>query len=450
MQTQFTSRFAFLMVTAGAAVGLGNIWAFPFVAGQSGGSGFIAIYLVALLVLAAPAMICELVLGRMGQASPPTALARVKVENTGKGPWSLFGWSGLAVNILVLSFYAVIAGQAAYFGYYAFSEGFSSMQPSAISALDNGFKINMNLSMLWTILFLGATLTIVSLNITKGIENAGRYLMPSLFVLLIGLALYSMSIGNAKAALNFLFGMDSFSLTTGVFMAAVGQAFFTLSVGICSLMMYGAYMGKDIHLPKAVSWIVLMDLMVAIIAGLVIFPLVFASDVTPDAGPGLIFMTLPLLFAKLPAGDAVATFFFLMLTVAALTSSISMMAPVVARLEEAGLRRITGAFIVAGIAFVLSFMTILSFGPMYDYYPLEMFEATAELNMFELLREGINNIYLPLGGLAFTLLVGWGVRKENLRRGFNIEEGPLFSILHWIIKYLTPFLLLVMIAGIWL
>lgn len=449
MTKHFTSRFAFMMVTAGAAIGLGNIWAFPFVAGQNGGGGFMVVYILALLLVAGPAMMAELVLGRMGQASPPSALAKVKADNNGIGPWSMMGWLGMIASIFVLSFYAVIAGEAAYYGYFALSEGFSSLPSGALSALDNGFKTSFTQPKDWTMYFLIATIAIVSFKITKGLEFAGKYLMPVLLVLIVMLVIYAGYIGDFKAAVNFLFGFEKFSLSSGMIMAAVGQAFFSLSVGICGLMMYGAYMGNDIKLPQAVAMIVSMDFVIAILAGFAIFPLVFSENVAPSAGPGLVFETLPLLFAKLPMGDGLGALFFLLLTIAAITSSIAMMAPMVARFEESGFRRVTGSVIIGAVAFVLSFLTIFSFGPLYDYYPLDMFAATSEMNLFALIREGINNIFLPIGGLAFLLITGWGVKRPALVTAMNINDGQLFNFVYCLIRYVAPIVLIIMITTVW-
>lgn len=448
-KNHFTSRFSFLMVTAGAAVGLGNIWAFPFIAGQNGGGGFVLIYTLALLMVAIPAMIAELVIGRLGQASPSVSLNKVKADNGGKGPWSLMGWVGMGANILVLSFYAVIAGQAAYYAYFAVTHGFETMPSVAIRAIDNGFKTSFHQPVFWTALFIGMTMLIVSLRVTSGLEKTGRYLMPALFILLVVLVAYAAYYGDFDRAYDFLLGFDRFQLSSGVVIAAIGQAFFTLSVGLCGLMMYGAYMGEDIKLPGAVASIATMDFLVAVLAGFAIFPLVFAENMNPGAGPGLVFMTLPVLFAKLPFGDWGAFVFFVLLTMAAITSSIAMMAPMVGRFEDSGISRVRASIILGAVTFILSFMTTLSFGPLYDFYPLDMFSVTEEMNMFALIREGVNHVILPLGGLAFLLIAGWGIRRHNLLAALNVSDGAFFNQIRFLIRYIAPLALIVMIFMGW-
>ena len=320
----FTSRLAFILVTAGAAVGLGNVWGFPYVAGKSGGGGFMLIYLLALAFVATPVLMAELLLGRMGRASPPTAMKKLQIEARRREPWSLIMWVGLAGTILILSFYMVIAGQAMFYGYEAMVESFHGWNAQKIMAFNAAYKADIPLMAFWSAIFIGLTAFIVSSNVVSGIEIVGKWLTPILFVLLVIIVVYSSIYGDMPAALNFLFGFDHLVLTPDVLLEAVGQAFFTISVGVGAIMMYGAYMGKNVNLPKAVAWIVLMDLGVAILAGLAIFPLVFGEGVDAAAGPSLIFITLPIIFAEITGGSVVAVLFFMLLAFAAITSSISL------------------------------------------------------------------------------------------------------------------------------
>ena len=312
----FTSRLAFIIAAAGSAVGLGNVWGFTYVAGQNGGGGFVLIYLLALAFVAGPAFMAEMLIGRMGKASPPTALGKLQASVGAKLSWPAVGWVGLVGTIMVLSFYAVIAGQAMYYGLIALEGGFAGWSEGAVVALDADFKADPLAMALWSAAFMAFTAAIVSFDIRTGIERAGKVMMPTLFIMLI------------------LFGFHGIDLTSRLFLEAVGQAFFTLGVGVGGIMTYGSYMGDDVKLPRATFWIVAMDLFVALAAGLAIFPLVFASGVEATAGPGLVFLTLPIIFTEIPGGAFVAFGFFLLLTFAAVTSSISLLAPTVARMTE--------------------------------------------------------------------------------------------------------------------
>lgn len=442
----FSSRIAFIIVTAGSAVGLGNVWGFTYVAGKNGGGGFVLIYLLALAFVAAPAFMAELLLGRMGRASPPTALGRLQAKAGSKLPWPFIGWMGLAGTIFVLSFYAVIAGQAMYYGLEAAGGGFAGWSDGQVRALDASFKEGVPFMLLWSALFMAFTALIVSFDIRTGLEKAGKIMMPALLFMLLGLMVYAGQTGDMAAAADFLFGFHRMELSAHLFLEAVGQAFFTLGVGVGGIMTYGSYMGRDVNLPRATFWIVAMDLFVALAAGLAIFPLVFASGVDAAAGPGLVFLTLPLIFAEIPGGAVVAFVFFLLLTFAAVTSSISLLSPTVARLEEAGWSRRKGALVMAGLSVLLSLFTIYSFAGGRDVYPLA-FLGLDGMTMFDLIREGVSNFVLPISGFAYALMVGWALSREDVRTALPMREGTLFHIWYAVVRYIAPLAIAAMFIG---
>ena len=446
----FTSRLAFILVAAGSAVGLGNIWAFPYVAGKNGGGGFVLVYIIALALIAAPALMAELTLGRLGRGSPPTTLKRLQKAVGSKVSWSFFGWMGLIANILVLSFYGVISGQAMAYVWFAIEGQFSGLSASQVYGMDGSFKASFYGPLYWTLSFITITCVIVAFDIRVGLERAGKFLMPMLFVLLLVLVGYAGIYGDMAAAVDFLFGFSDAHIDLKVIMEAVGQAFFTLSVGVGGLMMYAAYMGEDVNIARAALWIVLLDLSIALLAGLAIFPLVYSEGVDPAAGPGLVFVTLPILFAKLPGGMFMAVLFFLLLTFAALTSSISMITSGVARFEEAGVNRVLSAIIVGVITMVLSMLTILSFGPMADLYPFaDIFPSLDGMTFFDLIREGINNIILPVGGLAFVLMVGWGLKSDMINTALKGSSPAFISGLMIIWRYVVPVAIIALISTAW-
>ncbi|WP_374763584.1 sodium-dependent transporter [Yunchengibacter salinarum] len=433
----FTTRLAFMLVTAGAAVGLGNVWGFTYVAGKNGGGGFVLIYLLAMAFVALPVFMAELLLGRLGQASPPTALARLGRGAGSRLPWGLPGWVGLVATILILSFYTVIAGQALYYTLLAPFGTFAGVDDAAIAALDRDFKSGAGQPLLWGGLFMALTGLVVSADIRSGLERTGKWLMPVLFVMLLAMVIYAALIGDFPAALDFLFGFHRLDFSPRLLLEAVGQAFFSLSVGVGGIMMYGAYMGDDVRLPRAVLWIVLMDVGVALLAGLAIFPLVFASSVDPAAGPGLVFQTLPMIFADLPMGSLAAFVFFLLLTFAAITSAMSILAPSVARLEEAGWPRRRAAWLMTGITFALSSLTALSLSDWRGVYPLA-FLGLDGMTFFALIREGVNNVVLPLGGLSFALMAGFGLSRSRVLAGLPMRDGSLFRVWYACLRWLVP------------
>jgi NSS family neurotransmitter:Na+ symporter len=433
----FSSRIGFILVTAGAAVGLGNVWSFTYVAGKNGGGGFMLIYLLTLIVIATPVFMAELLLGRMGKASPTTALKNLQQSVGSKLPWRLPAWLGLASTILILSFYCVIAGQVMAYGFEALQGGFAGWSPDQVAALDKSFKAGAIEPSLWAAGFMALSAFIVSAGVRGGLERTSRYLMPALFAMLVGLVIYAGIKGDFDRAVSFLFGFNEMKFSPSIFMEAVGQAFFTLSVGVGGIMIYGSYMGKDVNLPKATLWIVTMDLLVALLAGMAIFPLLFAHNMDPAVGPGLVFVTLPLVFSEIPGGAAVAFIFFLLLTFAAITSSIALMSPATQRLIEAGWSRAKAAWLVAGLGFSLSIFTTLSFNEWKEFYPLAALGLDHH-TFFDLIREGVNNIVLPFGGLAFALMIGWGLKRADVQASLPMSDGGLFSLWYGILKFLVP------------
>ena len=434
---RFSSRMAFVIATAGSAIGLGNVWSFTYVAGVNGGGGFILVYLIALAFIATPVFVAELLLGRVGRASPVVTLRKLATESGSRLPWHWVAWMGLVATIMVLSFYSVIAGQIMAYGFEAIFGGMTDWSLEAIRAFDGEFKSNPAGPLLWSAIFCAVTATIVAAGVQGGIERASRLMMPALFVMLLGMVVYAMFSGGFSAALGFLFGFNEVNWGPKLFLDAVGQAFFTIGVGVGGIMIMGSYMGDDVHLPKAAGSVVLMDLAVALLAGLAIFPLLFASNMAPDVGPGLVFVTLPVVFTEIPAGAVVAFVFFLLLTFAALTSSIVLLSPTTAKLEEWGVKRPIAAWTMALIVLVLSSLTVLSFSSWKEFYPLAFIGLDGH-TWFDLIREGVNNVVLPLGGLAFALMVGWGLPRDRVQQTLSLGNSGLFQVLYVLIRYVVP------------
>jgi len=434
----FSSRLAFILVTAGAAVGLGNIWAFPFVVGKSGGGTFLILYVVMLLLIATPVFVAELLLGRMGAASPPIALNNLAKKEGVKLPWHWIGWMGVIGTVLILSFYSVISGQAMAYAGIAATGDFTGLTAAEIVAIDTSFKADFLVPAIWHTLFMMLTTWVVAQDIRSGIERAGKYLMPLLFIILLLMVAYGLTTGGIGAAVDYMFTFSVIDITPSLLIEAFGLAFFTLSIGVGGIMMYGAYMGDNIKLGSTVGWIVGMDLMVAILAGLAIFSLVFANGLDAAAGPGLVFQTLPIIFANVVGGSALGTAFFLLLTVAALTSAISLMAPSVQWLVEKGWSRRKAAVLMGFIIYILGYATVFSFNIWGNWAPLGFIDSLAHATIFDLIREGINAIVLPIGGLAFALMVGWGMSRSAVLKALPASGGVVFTVWYWSLRVVVP------------
>lgn len=435
---QFTSRLAFILVAAGAAVGLGNVWGFTYVAHKNGGAGFMLAYLAALLLIALPAFLSELVIGRIGRASPPRALHNVQQASGGSAlDWRIYGWGGVGAALLILSFYMVIAGEAMAYGWTALTGGIKGWTPDAVKSLDQAYKATPVPGLFWGGLFIGVTIVICALDVRRGLERTGKILMPVLFAMLFLMVFYAAQTGDMVAALAFLFDPSDLKLSSGIMMEAMGQAFFTMSVGMGGIMLLGAYMGEEVNMAQAAIWVLIMDLAVAVLAGLIIFPIVYAVDAAVTPGPGLVFITLPTLFVDLPFGGLAAVVFFLLLSFAAITSSIALLAVPVAWLEDRGWSRLRASMVMGLLAYGLSVGSVFSFNVWKDFYPLAAFGFTSE-TVFELIREGVNNIILPIGGLAFAVIVGWKLPRGQVRTAIDVRSDTVFGLWYFAVRFIVP------------
>jgi len=434
----FSSPLAFALVSMGAAVGLANVWSFPFVAGENGGGAFLLLYLLVLFVVATPIFMGEIILGKLGKASPIKSLRSLRASSGSRLPWVWMAYLGVASTILVLSFYVVIAGQALAYGFEAIQGTFSGMSELEVSAFGGEFVSSIPKLIVWMLIFMTATGLIVARNINDGIEKAGVFLMPTLVIMLLGMIIYGAIYGDFSQAVDFLFGVRFEDFTPKVILEAMGQAFFTIGIGVGGMMMLGTYMGDDVNLPKMTAVIVIADLVIALMAGLMIFPLVFAGDVSPAAGPNLIFQVLPLVFGDIPGGSVVGALFFILLTFAALTSAILLMAPSVQWMQDIGYSRRRGALMMSALVAVLSLMTIFSYNIASDFYPLGFIPMFNEMTMFDLIRKGINNIVLPIGGFAFSWMVAWGLNRDEVIGALNGGSPAFQAAWYYSLKYIAP------------
>ena len=439
MREQWSSRTGFILAAIGGAVGLGNIWKFPYIAGSNGGGAFVVVYLCAVTLVAVPILVAELMLGRRGSRSPPTAML-LNAEREGRSRWwSGVGWLGTAAGFLILTFYSVIGGWVLDYTFVSVAGGFSGIGPDAAQVRFGNLLSSPWRLMLSFTVFLGITGLIVSTGLRNGIERATGILMPALFVILLVLTVYSALAGDLVAGLRFLFAVDFSRITPGVMLSAVGHAFFSVGVSMGLMMAYGAYLPQDIPIPRTAVVIAGADTLVALVAGLVIFPLVFANGLAPGEGPGLIFVTLPIAFGNMPAGALFGFLFFLLLAFAAITSSIAIIEPAVARVaEHRSINRRTSAALVTGSIWILGISSVLSFNLWAEVKPI------AGKTIFDLADYLTANLMMPVGGMLIAVFAGWFMRRSTLTDELRIRRTWLFASWRFLIRTVVP----LAIAGI--
>ena len=440
----WSSRTGFLLAAIGAAVGLGNIWKFPYTLGNNGGAAFVVVYLLAILLIATPIMMGEMILGRHGRMSPPNTLKLIAKQVGASPRWAWLGWLGSVVLFLVLGFFSVIAGWSMAYIVKTLGGQFTGMSAAEVSAAFDGFLHNPVTLIVWHGVFMACTVFIVSRGIKAGIERAVTIMMPALFVMMIGLVIYGMVAGEFKMAVDYLFRPDFSKLTPEVTLAAVGQAFFSVNVGIGALLTYAAYLPDDVDLMKSSLIIAVGDSLVALLAGLMIFPIVFAYGLDPAQGPGLIFVTLSTAFGNMPGGAWIGSLFFVLVFFAALTSSLSMMEVTVSRLEEIkGSSRAKMASALGFAIFLVGLLTVFSFNVLEDVRPLGFIGHFADMSIFELIDYLVTNVLMPIGGLCYAIFIGWLLSRDMTMQALGLQDGLVFRSWRFLIRYVVPIVVLV-------
>ena len=427
----WSSRWLFVLAATGSAVGLGNIWKFPYITGENGGGAFVVVYLLCIAAIGIPIMMAEVMLGRSGRQSPINSMRSLIGESGGQRSWSVIGWMGVLAGVLILSFYAVIAGWAVFYVFRLASGVFDGVDGSRSSALFGEFLSNPWAVLLWQTLFMVATIVIVARGVARGLEVAVRWLMPILLLLLVGLVGYAAVYGDFGQGFAFLFSFDASKLTWDGTLTAMGHAFFTLSLGMGAIMAYGAYMPSKASISTTVVTIGVLDTVVALAAGLAIFPIVFVEGLVPGSGPGLMFETLPVAFGNLPFGAILGTIFFLLVSFAAITSAISLTEPALAFLvEEYNAKRWRVAISLGAVCWLLGIGTVLSFNVWAD---AKLFGLT----FFDLVDYVSGKIMLPLGGLLIAVFAGWVLNRRitDDQLGF---EGWRRDVWDLVIRFVAP------------
>lgn len=424
------SRWTFILAATGSAVGLGNIWKFPYMAGENGGGAFVLIYLLFVAGIGIPVMLAEVMLGRRGRQSPINTMKELAKTSDASKLWGGIGWMGALAGVLILSFYSVIAGWAV--AYAAKIIGGGLLGESDIPAQFGAFVSDPVATVLWHSLFMAMVMFVVARGIHKGLEKSVNFMMPALFVMLLGLLGYAATTGALGQAAGFMFKFNPEALTADAILSALGHSFFTLSLGMGAIMAYGAYMPQKDSLGKTVVTIGILDTLVAVVAGLVIFSIVFANGLETAAGPSLMFQTLPVAFSQMTGGIVLGGVFFILVTFAAWTSAISLAEPAVAwMVETAGFSRLKAALAVGIPVWGLGILCALSQNALSD---VKIFES----DILGFLDKLTTNIMLPLGGLLIAIFTGWVMRRSHVVKEMNIKNFTLFNIWIVVVRFVAP------------
>lgn len=436
----FKSKFGAIAALAGSAVGLGNIWKFPYIAGTNGGGAFLLVYIFFTIAIGFPVMLAEFSLGRRSQQN---ALGTFRVLAPGTH-WVIFGFLSILAATLILSFYGTVSGWTLEYVWLSLTNSFKGQSAEEINSIFNNFISHPYKAVLWQVSFMVITGAIIMGGVQKGIERYSKIMMPLLFIIIIALSINSMTLSGSSAGLKFLFQPDFSALTANSILAALGQSFFSLSVGMGILLTYASYIPKNDNLAKISLKVIITDTLVAILAGTAILPAVFSFNINPQAGPGLVFLTLPKVFQGLPAGEIWAILFFILLTFAALTSAISLLeVPVAYLVEEKKLKRPIATLIATLIITFIGSFNTLSFGPLGNVQIFGM-------SIFETFDYLCSNILLPLGGILICIFAGWYLDKAVLQSEIS-NNGMLkiqfFKLYTFILKYIAPVCILLILLN---
>lgn len=429
---EWSSRFAFILAATGSAVGLGNIWKFPYITGENGGGAFVIIYLLCVAAIGIPIMIAETMMGRRGRKSPINTLEVLTKEAGANTNWHYVGWLGVIAGFLILSYYSVIAGWSMAYVIKAFTGSFSGESAEHINSLFADLQASPVQQIFWHTVFMVATMAVVARGVQGGLEKAVRFLMPGLFFLLILLVAYAMTTGAYLQGLEFMFKPDFSEITGASVLTAMGHAFFTLSLGMGAIMVYGSYLPKDVSIAKTTIIIAGADTLVALLAGIAIFPIVFANGLEVGSGPGLIFQTLPIAFGSMTGGWLFGVLFFVLLVFAALSSAISLIEPAVAWcVENYNIERKKACVIMGGFTWTLGLGTVFSFN---SWSGFTLFGAT----IFEALDYLTANLMLPLGGFFIAVFAGRIMLEKHSKEELDLGNDDLYAIWKFLVSYVAP------------
>ena len=423
------TRWIFILAATGSAVGLGNIWKFPYITGEYGGGAFVLVYLACILLIGIPVMIAEVMLGRAARTNPLDAIRNQAKEANRSAYWSIIGAMGMISGMLILMFYSVVAGWVMDYLYQSLSGSYAEASPEAISDSFGALYNDPARQMVWHSLFCVITAFVVAGGVQRGIGRAVEILMPLLFIMMLILLGYSIAEGDFETGFQFMFAPDFSKLSADAVLEAMGHSFFTLSLGMGSIMVYGAYMPAHASIGKTILTVGFFDTALAIMAGLIIFPLVFANGMEPSQSVGLMFKTLPITFSQMPFGMVFASIFFTLVTIAALSSSISLLEPSVAWMEKRGIKRSLSTMVLAAVAWTGGLLCLNIH------------------SVFNFLDNLTTKYSMPLCGLLIVFFVGWILPREQVAANFKVQNGWIYECWYWSARVIAPLGILIVIAN---
>ena len=435
-RASFGSKFGVYAAAVGSAVGLGNIWRFPYMTGENGGAAFILVYFFCVLLLGIPLVMSELMIGRSGQGNSYRAFKNLAPRK----PWFLVGLMGIITAFIILSFYGTVAGWTLKYVFSSVENIFVQNSVTNHAETFTNFYTSSYSPVIFQILFMIITAGIILFGVQKGIEKSSKIMLPMLFIIILILCIRSLTLPNSMAGIKFLFKPDFSKITGKVFLSALGQAFFSLSVGMGALITYGSYVKRDNNITKTSFLVSFTDLIIAILAGIMIFPALFSFGMSPTEGPGLVFVVLPEIFQQMTGGNFFSLLFFILLAVAALTSSISLLEVIVLYItEEFRIKRWIATICATTAAAILGVFTTLSFGALKDILILKK-------TIFDLADYFANNILLPLGGLMIVIFVGWFLNKKIIKAELTNDgtvKNRLINIFMFMVKFIIPIAIII-------
>ncbi|MES2013695.1 MAG: sodium-dependent transporter [Pseudomonadota bacterium] len=416
-RSHWGNRWTFMLATAGSAIGLGNIWKLPYMIGVNGGSAFVLVFLLCIFFVGIPLMMTEILLGRRAQKNPFNGMQALAAEARVSRSWKYLGGVGMVTGLLILGFYSVIGGWVLSYIYYAAIGTFTEINGTQSTANFDALLASPLTLLFWHTFFMVLTMGVVARGVNSGLEKANNILIPALFMILLVLLGYSMSVGDMHLAAQFMFNPDFGKITPVAVLSALGHAFFSLSLGMGSVMVYGSYLQRNVSIARTTIYIALADTALGLLVGLAIYSLVFANHLPAASGPGLIFQTLPIAFGHMPAGNFIGTLFFILVAFAAWTSSISLVEPATAWLvENKEMKRKTAAWLIGVTVWLLGIAVLLSFNEWKEV------KIIFGLNIFETLDKLTSTILLPLGGLFMAIFAGYFMRKAHVQEELNLNN----------------------------
>ncbi len=439
---QWSSRWAFILAATGSAVGLGNIWRFPYLAGENGGGAFVLVYLFFVLIVGIPIMMAEILLGRRGRQSPINTMLTLAEEEGLSKHWHLLGWMGVVAGFIILSYYSVIAGWTLAYTFRTGAGLFVDADAQLTEKIFSDLVADPEKLLAWHTSFIMMTIIVVSRGVKSGLEKAVRFLMPALFILLLLMVGYAMSTEKFTEGLEYLFVPDferlaEKNLFSDILLPALGQAFFSLSLGMGAIMIYGSYLSQQSSIVGTSVSIAIADTSVAILAGIAIFPIVFSYGLEPGGGPGLIFVSLPIAFGQMPFGTFFGCLFFVLLMFAAWTSGISLLEPAVTWLvENRSMHRVKATAYAGVVVWLLGIVTVLSFN--HWAFSFSFAGTVKENGMFDIFDILTANIMLPLGGLLVAIFASWLMSRQSTVDELGLGDSVMYQAWRFSIRYIAP------------